>query len=38
MLLKYHVPYWKSDHILNFAYNVLTGGTCLEDIAPAAQQ
>ena len=31
-LLKYHVPYWESDHVLNIAYNVLTGGTCLEDI------
>jgi hypothetical protein len=32
MLLKTHVPYWESDHVLNIAYNVLTGGTCLEDI------
>jgi hypothetical protein len=32
VLLKYHVPYWESDHVLNIAYNVLTGGTCLEDI------
>jgi hypothetical protein len=31
-LLKIHVPYWESDHVLNIAYNVLTGGTCLEDI------
>jgi len=31
-LLKSHVPYWESDHVLNIAYNVLTGGTCLEDI------
>jgi len=31
-LLKAHVPYWESDHVLNIAYNVLTGGTCLEDI------
>ena len=31
-LLKLHVPYWESDHVLNIAYNVLTGGTCLEDI------
>jgi hypothetical protein len=31
-LLKYHVPYWESDHVLNIAYNVLTGGTTLEDI------
>jgi hypothetical protein len=26
------VPYWESDHVLNIAYNVLAGGTCLEDI------
>ena len=32
VLLKIHVPYWESDHVLNIAYNVLTGGTCLEDI------
>jgi hypothetical protein len=31
-LLKCHVPYWESDHVLNIAYNVMTGGTCLEDI------
>ena len=31
-LLKVHVPYFESDHVLNIAYNVLTGGTCLEDI------
>lgn len=31
-LLKTHAPYWESDHVLNIAYNVLTGGTCLEDI------
>jgi hypothetical protein len=32
ILLKCHVPYWESDHVLNIAYNVMTGGTCLEDI------
>lgn len=32
VLLKVHVPYWESDHVLNIAYNVLTGGTCMEDI------
>jgi hypothetical protein len=32
VLLKTHVPYWESDHVLNIAYNVLTGGTCREDI------
>jgi hypothetical protein len=31
-LLKFHVPYHESDHVLNIAYNVITGGTCLEDI------
>ena len=32
VLLKTHVPYWESDHVMNIAYNILTGGTCLEDI------
>ena len=32
VLLKSHLPYWESDHVLNIAYNVITGGTCLEDI------
>ena len=31
-LLKVHVPYHESDHVLNIAYNILLGGTCLEDI------
>ncbi|OVE80958.1 hypothetical protein BVY04_04435 [bacterium M21] len=31
-LLKYHVPYTESDHVLNIAYNSLLGGTCLQDI------
>ena len=31
-LLKRHLPYHESDHVLNIAYNVLVGGTCLEDI------
>lgn len=31
-LLKVHVPYHESDHVLNIVYNVLSGGTCLEDI------
>ncbi len=31
-LLQYHLPYHESDHILNMAYNVMTGGTYLEDI------
>ena len=32
-LLKAHLPYHESDHVLNIAYNTLTGGTCLDDIA-----
>ena len=31
-LLKMHLPYHESDHVLNLAYNVLCGGTRLEDI------
>ena len=31
-LLKIHLPYHESDHVLNIAYNTLTGGTCLDDI------
>lgn len=31
-LLKIHMPYHESDHILNIAYNVLCGGSCLQDI------
>lgn len=31
-LLKVHIPYHESDHVLNMAYNILTGGTRLEDI------
>lgn len=31
-LLKYHVPYHESDHVLNIAYNILCGGQVLEDI------
>jgi hypothetical protein len=31
-LLKRHLPYFESDHVLNIAYNILAGGTCLEDI------
>ena len=31
-LLKYHLPYHESDHVMNFAINALCGGTCLEDI------
>lgn len=31
-LLKIHLPYHESDHVLNLAYNLLAGGTCLDDI------
>jgi hypothetical protein len=31
-LLKVHLPYHESDHVLNMAYNILCGGTCPEDI------
>jgi hypothetical protein len=31
-LLKRHVPYHESDHVLNLTYNILAGGTCLQDL------
>jgi hypothetical protein len=31
-LLKRHLPYFESDHVLNLTYNVLAGGTCLQDL------
>ena len=31
-LLKVHLPYHESDHVLNMAYNLLAGGTCLEHL------
>jgi hypothetical protein len=31
-LLKRHVPYYESDHVLNIVYNILCSGDCLEDI------
>jgi len=31
-LLKIYMPYHESDHVLNVAYNVLCGGTCLDDL------
>jgi hypothetical protein len=31
-ILKRHLPYHESDHVLNIAYNTLSGGTCLDDI------
>ena len=31
-LLKIYLPYSESDHVLNMAYNLLAGGTCLEHL------
>jgi hypothetical protein len=31
-LLKVHLPYHESDHVLNFAYNILAGGVRIEDM------
>lgn len=31
-LLKLHLPYHESDHVLNIAYNLLAGGACLEHL------
>lgn len=31
-VLKLHLPYHDSDHVLNIAYNLLSGGTCLEHL------
>jgi Transposase DDE domain group 1 len=31
-LLKIHLPYHESDHVLNFAINALAGGDCLQDM------
>lgn len=31
-LLKLYLPYSESDHVLNMAYNLLAGGTCLEHL------
>jgi hypothetical protein len=31
-LLKVHLPYHESDHVLNFAYNILAGGVRMEDL------
>src|SRR3954454_13694783 len=32
-LLKRHIPYHESDHILNLTYNILAGGTTLDHLA-----
>jgi hypothetical protein len=37
-LLKVHRPYHESDHVLNIAYNLLAGGTCLEDLETLRQE
>jgi Transposase DDE domain group 1 len=31
-LLKRHLPYHESDHVLNIAFNILAGGKCMEHI------
>ena len=31
-LLKIHLPYHESDHVLNLAFNALCDGTCLQDL------
>ncbi len=31
-LLKLHRPYRESDHVLSLVYNLLAGGTCIEDL------
>jgi hypothetical protein len=31
-LLKRHVPYFESDHVLNLAYNLLAGGKVIDDL------
>jgi hypothetical protein len=31
-LLKMHLPYHESDHVLNLAYNILAGGDCMQDL------
>jgi hypothetical protein len=32
-IFKFHLPYSEADHVLNIAYNLLAGGTCLEHLA-----
>ena len=31
-VFKRYLPYSESDHVLNFAYNLLAGGTCLDHL------
>jgi hypothetical protein len=37
-LLKMHLPYHESDHVLTLAYSVLSGGTRLEDVDRVAKR
>ena len=32
VLLKRHLPYHESDHVMALTYNLLSGGQCLEDL------
>ena len=36
-VLKRHLPYHESDHVLGIAYNILSGGVCLQDIEQRRQ-
>jgi hypothetical protein len=36
-VLKVALPYHESDHVLGIAYNILSGGTCLQDIEQRRQ-
>jgi Transposase DDE domain group 1 len=36
-VFKRHLPYHESDHVLGITYNVLCGGTCLQDIEQRRQ-
>ena len=31
-ILRFHLPYSEADHVLNIAFNLLAGGTCLEHL------
>lgn len=31
-IFKFHMPYSEADHVLNIAFNLLAGGTCLEHL------
>ena len=36
-VLERHLPYRESDHVLNLIYNVMTGGSCLQDVEARRQ-